>query len=403
MTGVELIVVLILMGGLISYLGDRIGMRVGRRRLSLFGMRPRHSSVVVTVVTGTLIAALTLGALTAVSHDVRTALFRMSEIQTALAQANEALLASEAELAALKTSLSGHREEVDRLMAERDKAMAERDEALGEREALTAEIQKLERQLAAAQDDLETWKSRVASMREVSESLEDAIAKLRATEERLRRDISALTQQYIAMESRLRAGEFVYLKDEIVAAAVVRGGDQAAAEEALLNLLEVADARALARGARIEGKERALELGREEYFFQGVQVLSSQDGEWVARVVAAQNTVAGEPLRAYLHLFPRSRIFAKGEVIAQRVLDGGRPDIENALLAILDEVNRKAIQAGMVTDEDGGVGHVSGEEFIEALLALRRSGGPARVAAVAAKDTWNTEGPLEIELVVTPS
>src|SRR5690606_35619670 len=100
------------MGGLISYHGDRIGMRVGRRRLSLFGMRPRHSSVVVTVVTGTLIAALTVGALTAVSHYVRTALFRMSEIQTALAQANEALLASEAELAALKASLSGHREEV---------------------------------------------------------------------------------------------------------------------------------------------------------------------------------------------------------------------------------------------------------------------------------------------------
>lgn len=403
MTGVELIVVLILMGGLISYLGDRIGMRVGRRRLSLFGMRPRHSSVIVTVVTGTSIAALTLGTLTAVSHDVRTALFRMSEIQTALAQANEALLASEAELAALKESLSGHREEVERLVAERDKATVERDEALSEREALAAEIEKLEQELAVAEDDLETWKSRVASMREVSESLEDAIVKLRATEERLRRDISELTRQYIAMESRLRAGEFVYLKDEIVAAAVVQGGERAKAEAALLDLLEAADARALERGARIEGKERALELGREEYFFQGVEVLSSQAGEWVARVVAAQNTVAGEPLRAYLHLFPRSRIFAKGEVIVERVLDGGRPDIENALLAILDEVNRKAILGGMVTGGDGGVGHVSGEAFVEALLALRRSGGPAKVAAIAAEDTWNTEGPLEIKLVVTPS
>lgn len=403
MSGLQLIVILILMGGVISYLGDRIGMRVGRRRLTLFGMRPRHSSVVVTVVTGTVIAALSLGTLMVVSNDVRTALFRMKEIQEALAQSHEALQTSEAELLTLRKALSGHREEVEQLAVERDAAIQERDAARLEKSALTAEIDALSAELEAAQSDVEAWKSRVATLREMGEALEDAIAKMQSTETRLRRDISQLTEQYVALEGRLRSGEFVYLKDEIIVADVLEvQADRAQAESALIELLERADGVALANGARIAGKDRAIELGREEYFFQAVDVLAASSGEWVARVVAMQNTVQGEAVRVYLHLFPRSMIFAEGEVIAERVLDGGRQDHETALLSLLDEVNRQALLKGMISSDDGQVGHLPGEAFVEALLALRRSGGAARVSAVAAEDVWNTEGPLNIEIHVHP-
>lgn len=403
MSGLQLVIVLILMGGFISYLGDRIGMRVGRRRLTLFGMRPKHSSVLVTIVTGTVIAALSLGALTIVSNDVRTALFRMKEIQSTLAQTHEALIASEGELADLKETLSGHREEVEQIADERDQAVLERNAARSEREALTAEIDAVTTQLNQASDDLEEWKSRVASLKELGETLEDAIAKMQGTETRLRADISTLTEQYLALEGRLRSGEFVYLKDEIVVAEVLDvGADPQKAEERLLGLLEEADRTALLRGAQIQGKDRAIELGREEYFFQAVNVLSSQEGEWVVRVVAMQNTVEGEALKAYFHLFPKILVFEEGEVIVERTMDGGRHDSENALLALLDEVNHQALLKGMITSEDGQVGHVSGEAFVEALLALRRSGGTARVAAVAVDDTWNTQGPLNIELIVSP-
>ena len=74
MSGLQLVVILALLGGVTAYIGDKIGMRVGRRRLTLFGMRPRHSSIVVTIVTGILIAAFSLGVLMAASNDVRTAL-----------------------------------------------------------------------------------------------------------------------------------------------------------------------------------------------------------------------------------------------------------------------------------------------------------------------------------------
>lgn len=39
MLGIVLILVLALMGGLIAYLGDKLGSKIGKKRLSLFGLR----------------------------------------------------------------------------------------------------------------------------------------------------------------------------------------------------------------------------------------------------------------------------------------------------------------------------------------------------------------------------
>jgi len=41
----------------VAYLGDIVGTRIGKRRISLFGLRPRHTSSVITVITGILIVA----------------------------------------------------------------------------------------------------------------------------------------------------------------------------------------------------------------------------------------------------------------------------------------------------------------------------------------------------------
>lgn len=402
MSGLQLVIILALLGGVIAYIGDKIGMRVGRRRLTLFGLRPRHSSIIVTVVTGVLIAAFSLGVLMAASNDVRTALFRMKEIQQALAESNDALVASEKELSVLKDTLAGWRSEIEHIVAERDTAVSERDAAKVEREQLVGEIASITERLEGSRAELEAWKGKVASLRDLGETLEDSITKMQSTEAKLRRDISLLSEQFMLMEGQLRAGEFAYLKDEIIAAAVIEGGrDRDQVEADLLALLEESDRRALERGARIEGKERAVELGKEEHFFEAADVVSSGDGKWVVRAVALQNTVEGEPALVYLHLFPESRIFSAGDVIASRVLDGGRSNQEGQILSLLDEVNRAALEKGMITTADGQVGRLAGEAFVEALLEIRRAGGPVRVEAMAAKDAWNTAGPLEITLSVS--
>lgn len=84
--GIGLIVFIVALAGGIAYIGDRVGHQVGRKRLSLFGIRPRYTSTIVAVGTGMMIAlVVVLGALLA-SNEVKTAFFRLNAVNTRVIQ-----------------------------------------------------------------------------------------------------------------------------------------------------------------------------------------------------------------------------------------------------------------------------------------------------------------------------
>ncbi|MCS7173689.1 MAG: DUF3084 domain-containing protein [Armatimonadetes bacterium] len=89
--GYLLLPLLLLISGLIAYVGNVVGRRVGKQRLSLWGLRPRTTAHIVTVLTGMLIHLLTVGTLLGLSRDARTALFRLRETVRQLEERAEAL------------------------------------------------------------------------------------------------------------------------------------------------------------------------------------------------------------------------------------------------------------------------------------------------------------------------
>ena len=56
----RLIIILAVVGGLIAFIGDKLGSKIGKKKLSVFGLRPYYTSVLMTVITGVLIAATTI-------------------------------------------------------------------------------------------------------------------------------------------------------------------------------------------------------------------------------------------------------------------------------------------------------------------------------------------------------
>ncbi len=72
--------------GAVAYVGDRVGHQVGRRRLSLFGIRPRYTSTIVAIATGVIIALVV--SLTAIfaSQEVKTAFFKLNSINQQISQ-----------------------------------------------------------------------------------------------------------------------------------------------------------------------------------------------------------------------------------------------------------------------------------------------------------------------------
>ena len=71
MSGWLLILALLVLGGVLSTLGDRLGTKVGKARLSLFNLRPRKTAVVITALTGALISAVSLALLLLMSERLR--------------------------------------------------------------------------------------------------------------------------------------------------------------------------------------------------------------------------------------------------------------------------------------------------------------------------------------------
>jgi len=72
--------VLFVMGGATAYMGDKLGSYIGKKRHSSFGLRPRHTAMLWTVVSGGAIAVGTLSLLFILDNTVKTALLEGPEL-----------------------------------------------------------------------------------------------------------------------------------------------------------------------------------------------------------------------------------------------------------------------------------------------------------------------------------
>lgn len=80
------VAIVMIVAGAVAYVGDRVGHQVGRKRLSLFGIRPRYTSTIIAIGTGMVIAlVVTLVAILA-SREVQTAFFRLSSLNQQIAE-----------------------------------------------------------------------------------------------------------------------------------------------------------------------------------------------------------------------------------------------------------------------------------------------------------------------------
>lgn len=461
MYGLTLIAVLVLVGGVIAYLGDKIGMRVGRRRLSLFGLRPKYTSVVITVCTGIIIAGASIAVLTMASQDVRTALFHMKEIKEALTtsealykntktqldEVESQLIAQEKQAAELTLQIQEKTmkyEELDQqlqtVVTQRDAAQQELNDAKAALDGITERYEAAKQQYEKATTDLEKAKSdlnatrtqlneavtqlareekRYDNMKQINERLDARIKELQETEQRMREQMALLSEEYetyirrqedIITEATRRLqeiqhGDFAFQSGEILLATIIDGGipvEEARGE--LLTFLRQVDRLALERGASIDGKSSAVKVQSEEHFNQVIQALASQKEKFVVRAVSISNTLVGDPVVVRLMCFPNELIYRKGEVVSSIVVSTKNPaDIEAALLGLLQNLSIAGLEKGMVTKADGSVGDVSVDEFLNAMAAIRRLPGPALVSAVADTNIWTAIGPLKVRLLVEPT
>ena len=96
------ILLILILGGILSTLGDRLGSRVGKARLSIFKLRPKRTAVLITVFTGSIISAISFATMIVFDRDLRIGLFQLEDIR-------EKIIDSEKELKKLEKNLYAFR------------------------------------------------------------------------------------------------------------------------------------------------------------------------------------------------------------------------------------------------------------------------------------------------------
>lgn len=80
-SGIFKVFIIAVISGGIAYLGNKLGRYVGRKKLTIFNIRPRITSNIFTILTGSLISILTILVSILLSTNVKTALFEMEKLR----------------------------------------------------------------------------------------------------------------------------------------------------------------------------------------------------------------------------------------------------------------------------------------------------------------------------------
>ena len=92
---VGIYLVVALLAGLIAYLGNHMGRQIGRKKMSVLGLRPKHTSHFITTLTGSLIAIITLTLFAVVSEPVRQLLTGKDKLEKQIGELTKILRAKE--------------------------------------------------------------------------------------------------------------------------------------------------------------------------------------------------------------------------------------------------------------------------------------------------------------------
>ena len=330
MSGWALILVLLVLGGVLSTLGDRLGSRVGKARLSLFKMRPRRTAVMITVLTGSLISALSLGLLLLVSRQLRVGLFELDALQDRLQDSRRQLDAAEREREETRTEANRIAAELKQSQQRADTLRRELAPLQNERAQLEAERERLSRDIASRDADIQRTEAELKSVR----------SRIRAGEQELKE----LEFNLVA----LRRGSVVISSGQTLARATVRLDAPDQAKQAVDRLLQEANANAYGKVRPGEAPERQLiRVPRSDV--ERLQNIIRKPDTWVISLRSATNVLRGETaVYAFPEVRPNRPVAQSGDVLAtttlrtdERTPEGIRTRLNLLLASAYAEVQRR--------------------------------------------------------------
>ncbi|UZQ53253.1 DUF3084 domain-containing protein [Trichothermofontia sichuanensis B231] len=447
--GVILVLCVLVLGGVIATIGDRLGSKVGKARLSLFKLRPRQTAVLITIITGTVISASTLALLLATSEPLRRGLFEYDDIQknlrTARREMREAMdqkaliqgeleqarrdqaaaqqrlhqinqslqqaianqnrteaqlksteeqlasisqdfQAAQVQLQTITRQTQGLRQEIKQLQAEREQLVQQRDEVKAQIAQRDAEIAAKEVNIARKDEQI-NQRDRVIAQQE---------ARLKELEDQ-RRFIEQQVTRLLQTYRELRQGEVVLVRGQVLTSALVQVSNATEAQNAVDQLLREANRfviRVTRPGSNGQKEEQVVQIPN-AMVRELIATLANNQPYYV-RIVSAGNYVVGEPaVFVSPEVALNQKILAQGTLITSIDIDPTtmsdaeiRERLDQLLRAAQFIIRQRGVLAMLPLDM------VALVQFVQSLEAANQ---PLEVQVVATQDIY-TAGPLSFEV-----
>ena len=392
MFGIRLIFLLAVLGGVIAFIADKLGSKIGKKKLRIFGLRPHDTSVLLTVLSGVLISLFSMGILAVSSESARTALFGMEKLQKELQQLNAEKGTVETEYRKAMESLQQKNEAIaglDLKIKESNAAQAAAEKSL---QQANENLSAVQGQYQETQGALVTARSEVLSLTEARDKLNDEI-------EGLKQETKDLQQGLAVM----RGGQMMYRSGEIVFAGVLQGGLPEEENMKQINwMLDGANTAAMNRiGLDSSSKAEVVWLTREEVE-RLKDLLGKAKGNVLVRVRSVANTVIGQPVLCGMEVIPNQVIFKDGKKIHEKVIDlaDKTTNADQALMTFLQEINERSVKEGVLPDPmTGKVGNINAVTVVDTVTKMQKMGGKIRITGYADGDI-TTAGPVQLRLSI---
>lgn len=389
--GAAIFLVLIVMGGIIAFLGDRIGSKVGKKRMTLFGLRPKYTSVIVTIISGVLISFSTVAVMAVVNENVRVALFGLSKLQAQMNDLNQEIKVKNRELEKGKSQLEARNKEYEDVTRKSEETSRELDRVESQRVYM-------ERELTSVQD---AYDEAQAGVEQSAQEIRD----LEKTKEELNSNITVLNQEKKTLLDNiyaLREGQVVMQAGQVLTSVTV---DEKMTKDQSVKVLEsvLNDINnMLKQQMNITDDNVNLIRVSQSDFDEAVQQLTGAKHKKLVRIVAAQNLIRGERLIVDFDIHDNLLIFNKGEVVYKGNLDAysNIKNYELQVLRFLKDLNHYAQTKGVLPDPiTGNVGVLEGQELIDVIQKVKEYGGQCELTVTARRDIYS-QGPLVIDVRV---
>ena len=386
MTGWLLLLSLLILGGVLSTLGDRLGSRVGKARLSLFGLRPRQTAVVITVLTGSLISALSLGLMLLVSRQLRVGLFELNDL--------------EARLRSSRSDLKGSRKAQRKARQQLEEARADEIKArkiLADAQARAGELRSTLQPLQEQTRRLEAERQRLSQdVRNRDAEIQRTDDELRAVRQRIssgEAELQQLEKNLIA----LRRGDVAISSGQPLATVTLKLDRPDQARQVIDQVLREANLQAFQKVLPEQAPDRQIILVPRQDIERLEQAIR-KPGTWVVLLRSAANVLRGESVvYAFPDVRPNVAITMEGEVLAKTTLasqdtnpEAVRNRINLLLASTLSEVRRRGSLSQGLQFDANAVNRLARE-------LTKRSGGRVDLEAVAVRRS-ETADPIAIEL-----